>query len=178
MSHHPGWVSPACICDGQREAYGCSNVWLSGVWLSWGAVGATIGVWGEHLCVGCKWGTLDCIGLHCTALTWWTWWELHSYCVVGMNAPLAVQHLKAALRNSTPSGACVSSRAAPGASLMRGGARISANIAPISSRDCLVSRYTVPRKLRGIDSCRKDSGGSGGSSNSACRRNGGSSSAC
>lgn len=31
--------------------------------------------------------------------------------------------------------------------------RSSENMAPISMRLCFVSRYTVPRKLSGIDSC-------------------------
>lgn len=42
---------------------------------------------------------------------------------------------------------------APGASTTRLCSLSRANIAPISTRLCLVSRYTVPRKLSGIDSC-------------------------
>lgn len=32
-------------------------------------------------------------------------------------------------------------------------------MAPMSIRDCLVSRYTVPRKLRGMDSCTNSNAG-------------------
>ena len=44
-------------------------------------------------------------------------------------------------------------RASPGASLTADPSRSSANMAPMSTRLCLASRYTPPRKLRGSESC-------------------------
>mmetsp|Transcript_31978 Transcript_31978/g.79085 ORF Transcript_31978/g.79085 Transcript_31978/m.79085 type:complete len:205 (+) Transcript_31978:492-1106(+) len=60
---------------------------------------------------------------------------------------------KFTLRNSTsspPGGTC--SGGAPGLSAMSGFCSIRLNMAVMSIRDWRVSRYTVPRKLRGTDS--------------------------
>lgn len=62
-------------------------------------------------------------------------------------------YLKHASLNSTSKGPGASSTAS-GASCSLGCSFISANMAPMSISDCFVSRYTVPRKLRGMDSCR------------------------